>query len=257
MEKYLKNGQAVKVIKEIDGGYLCQNLWNDPDYNEEYTDESITYFVEKLYDSPPMEKYHKEILELQNQIDKLREERSEIQMLKNKEKSLLTEIKKRDFIQCLVDYINGDFEYVLRLDTMEISEKNKIYISPNIKLTNKEKSGFELFIMRNADYESWDDRPIKVFKTFEDAQKFAKKTLIERLIYSTEKANYKWSSSNINDWLKNIHFSVKLKDDKDINEIYNKKYNETKSKEDAEKKLKIQQEIEEKQKILNNISLDK
>lgn len=253
MEKYLKNGQQVNLIREVDGGYLYQNLWNDPDYYEEYVDESEIYFTDKLYDTPPMEKYHKEILELHDQIDKLQKERDEIQQLRNKEKSLLKEIRNRDFIQCLVDYINGDFEYVLKLDTMEICEKNKIYISQNIKLTNKEKSGYELFVLRNASYENWDDRPIKVFKTFEDAQKFAKKTLIDKLVYATEKSNYRWGSSNINDWLKNIHYSVKLSEDKDINEIYHTKFNEAKSKEDAEKKLKIQKEIEERQKQLNSI----
>jgi hypothetical protein len=254
MEKYLANGQAVKLIKVINGGYLFQNLWNDPDYNDEYTDESVTYFTDTLFDSPPVEKYHKEVLELQNQIKRLQKERDEIQQLKHKEKSLLAEIKNRDFIQCLVDYMNGNFEWLLRLDTMEICEKDKVYISPNIKLTNKEKKGYELFIMRSADYDSWDDRPIMVFKTFEDDQKFAKQALIDRLVFATEKQQYKWSSSNIKDWFNDIHHSVKLNEDKDILEIYARKYDETKLREDAEKKLKIQQEIEEKQKLLEKIS---
>lgn len=255
MKKYLKNGQEVEVIKEIDGGYLYQFCYSN-DYSDDdvWIDEDVTYFTETLYDNPPVNVLHSEVKSLQDEITKLQEERNKIRELKNSEKGLLTEIKQRDFIQGLVDYLNGDFKYVLYVEDMEIIEKQRVYISPFIKITNTKGSGFSLFTLRSENYDSYDDRAIMVFKTFDEAQKYAKNKLIDKLKYNTEKSNYKWSSGTIKDWFNKINSTCKLKDDPDIMKIYTDKFESAKQKEDEEKRIKLQKEIEEKQNALKTIS---
>jgi hypothetical protein len=253
MRKCLIDGQEVEVIKEIDGGFLYKHVFYDSEYSEEYVSDDITYFTNKLYDTPPTEKYNSKITDLQRQIDELQGERNKIRGLMLSEKSLLTEIKKRDFVQGLVNYLNGNFKYVLLLDKMEIKDKSSVYVSDYIKITNTKGSGFSLFTLRNDNYDHYDDRPIMVFDTFEAAQIYAKTKLLNELEYATEKATYIWASNTIGEWYEKIHSSSKLKEDEEIKAMYLKKFNEAKIKEDAKNKEKIQKEIEEKQKTLNDI----
>jgi hypothetical protein len=262
MKKYLKNGQQVTVVKEIEGGFLykldyTQYSEEDDFYYENedeiYIDETI-YFSEVLYDNPPVEKYHKSIIELKKEIESIECQILEINKLKKEEESLLTSIKKRDFVQGLVDYLNGDFKYVLYLKDMEIKDKNNCYISEFVKITNTKGSGYSLYKLRSEEYESYDDTPIMVFKSFDEAQLFAKNKLIERLVVNTEKSNYKWGSRGIEDWYKSIDRSIKLSDNEEIKEIYNRKIAEAKKREDEEKKAKLQKEIEEKKKALESIN---
>jgi len=254
MKKYLKNGQEVEVIKEIEGGYLYQHCFYDDYSDEEYTDESITCFTEKLFNNPPMGKLHEKIVALQAEIDNLENERDEINKLKQNEKELLVKIEKHDFVQGLVDYLNGDFKYVLYIENMEIAEKNSVYISPFIKITNTKNGGYSLFTLRNENYDDYDDSAIMVFKTIEEAREYAKKRLINELKHNTEKANYKWGSNNIKKWFDGIHRTCNLKDDVDIKKIYAEKFEEAKKKEDEEKRIRLQKEIEEKQNALKTIS---
>lgn len=253
MEKYLLNGQAVYVIKKINGGWLYQNLWTDDENEDSYLDDSVTYFAERLYDTPPVEKYHKEIKELQEKIEQLKCETENIRQLKNTEKSLLTEIKNRDFVQCLVDYMNGDFNFVLFLPKMELRTKDSMYISPFVKIINRKGGGYSLYVLRNENYEDYDDSPIMVFKTIESAKDYAKSKLINELRYNTEKSNYPWRSDVIKRWFDDIHNTCGLKNDPDIKAIYLDKFNQAKHKEDEDKRIKLQEEINDKQKILNKL----
>lgn len=254
MEKYLINGQAVQLIKEVEGGFLYQNVFYDPDCEDGYIDDSVIFFTDKLFDNPPVEKYHQEVRDLHGQIEQLKFETEKIRQLKNAEKSLLTEIKNRDFVQCLVDYMNGDFNFVLFLPKMELRPKDSVYISPFVKIVNEKGSGYSLYVLSNDDYESYDDRPIMVFKTIESAKDYAKEKLINELRYNTEKSNYSWRSDVIKSWFRDIHRTCGLQEDPELIELYQIKYNEAKNKEDADKKDKIRKEIEEKEKILEQLN---
>lgn len=254
MEKYLINGQAVRLIREVEGGFLYQNVFFDPDYEDGYIDDSSIFFADKLFDNPPVEKYHQEVKDLQVQIGHLKEEMDSIRQLKRKERSLLTEIKNRDFVQCLVDFMNGDFNFVLFLPEMELRTKDSVYISPFVKMINSKGHGYSLYILRNENYEDYYDIPIMVFKTIESAKDYAKEKLINELRYNTEKSNYSWRSDVIKSWFRNIHRTCGLQEDPELIELYQIKYNEAKNKEDADKKDKIRKEIEEKEKILEQLN---
>lgn len=253
MKKYLINGQEVCLIREVEGGFLYSPIYISYDNESDYVDDSVIYFADKLYDTPPKEKIHQDIIDLTIQKEVLNKDISDIQRLKNQEKSLLGKVKQIDFIQCLLDYINGDFNFVLRMDTMEIKGKDSVYISPYIKITNTKKRGWSLYVLRSENYEDYDDRAIRVFKTFDVAQSYAKSVLINNLKWNTEKSNYPWRSDVIKDWYNKINYTSKLKDDEDLKKVYLQKFGEAKLKEDKDKKEKLQKEIEEKQKMLEKI----
>jgi len=77
--KYLYNGVKVHLFCEIENGFLVQDILSRIKYgvNTEYIDDTI-YFVKEIYDDPPLqmyythvEKYHKDIDRLKNQISEL------------------------------------------------------------------------------------------------------------------------------------------------------------------------------------------
>jgi len=76
MKKYLKDGRKVELVKEIEGGFLVQDVLTAYD-DEQYLDDTI-YFVDELYDSPPKEVYYIEIQKLLNEIEKLKETKEKL-----------------------------------------------------------------------------------------------------------------------------------------------------------------------------------
>ena len=253
MKKYLATGQEVSVIKQIEEGYLYNAVFYSDEDEEEIIDEQIL-FTSKIYDSPPKERYHNEITVLKNQITCLNKELDDLKNVHDKKQYLLKEIKEWPFIQMLVDYLNGNFKYVLRLYNMEIQSKDKIYITPYIKILNKESDGLSMYTLYNSKHESTtDDRAIFVFKTFEEAQEYAKKKLIEELIFETEKNQYKASSNWIKTWYNNIHDSNKLNEDKEFKDFYTQKFDETVARENTIEREKLLKEIKDKEEKLKSI----
>lgn len=249
MRKYLLNGQAVELIREVDGGFLYYDVWEDGD---EYVDDVIR-FSEKLFDNPPTEKFHNEINELTHKLNAIREQLIEADRVKRESIRVIERVKEYDFLKTLTDYLDGNFTHVLYLDSMKVSHKDSVYLSPYIKIVRNKNDGFSFYTLRNESYESYDDRPLMIFASQEDAISFAKEKLISNLVYGTVNATYKWSSGAIKDWYGKIDSSTGLKIDEDIKSIYASKLQEAKEREADSMRAKLLAEIEEKQNALNKI----
>lgn len=252
--KYLHDGQMVRVVEKTKSGYLYQMIYHAGPLGEDLVDEDNTYFAEQLFDAPPTEKLHEEIVSLKTTISELKNQVSQLEEAKINHSNLLKGIKQRPFIQCLVDYMNQDFEYVMYLNNMMIIEKSKVYISPFIKITCTRKGGFSLYKLHSENYDSYDDHPIMIFKSFEEGQEFAKAHLLDTIEKCTsQNARYPWRPDSIKKWYTNIHKSIKLQNDPDILKIYKEKLEQAQQKENQEKKLKIEQEIEERKAKLKDL----
>jgi hypothetical protein len=254
MKKYLVDGTEVNLVKEIEGGYLYRHVYYDHEYYEEI-EHSDTMFTEKLFDEPPVEKIHSKVKELEEAKEKAQQELNDLRAKKSKEKDLLTDIKNRDFMQCVVDYMNGNFSHVLYLNDCDIMPKENVHISSYIKLINT-KHGFNLYILRDSSYESYDDRPIMVFKSEAKAVTFAKKYLTSQLRKNTEKDNYPWGGKAIKNWFKDIRYSTakELEKDSEFMNFYKAKLKEAEERENKKTREKLEKEIEEKTKKLKDIS---
>lgn len=93
LRKYLQNGQEVVVISHIERGYLVKNILLDED-GEELIDEFI-YLVDKVYDSPPIEKYNDDIVIRQFQIGKLNDEIKALERKRNDLQNSIGKMKQR------------------------------------------------------------------------------------------------------------------------------------------------------------------
>lgn len=250
----MKNGQEVEVIREVDGGFIyAPVVYFDGDDDSDMILDDDPLFTKDVYDSPPIFKLHDEVVRLQNEVQKLNSELIEINRAKRVMSDVASMIPQWDFVQCLVDYLKGDFQYVLFLGNMELRHKDSVYISPYIKIVRTKDGGFRMYKLRSEQYESFDDIPIRIFKTFDDAQIFAKKELITNLIFCTDAAQYKWSYRVIKEKFNEIHSSCKLKNDAEVQELFNKKMAEAEERENKDKTEKLRKEIEEKQKQLESI----
>ena len=100
MKKYLKNGQEVVQIRELDDCYLVSDvMFNDcgDGYNAEWVDE-IVYFVDEVFDNSPQHKYHSEIQKVLDQIEQLKKTKAQlgknINALRDKQMTLQNQIAK-------------------------------------------------------------------------------------------------------------------------------------------------------------------
>lgn len=97
MKKYLDNGKAVWVTQELNPGYLVQDIYESDEYNEEPypSDYDKQYFVEKVHEKAPTQKYDDEIGELTKEISRLRETKRTMKLrIKEIEKEAETQFEK-------------------------------------------------------------------------------------------------------------------------------------------------------------------
>ncbi len=116
MEKYLASGQKVWVVRELtEGGFLVENMYYDADYNRDpgtcEPNYEKAYFVEKVYDKAPTEKFDERIAILEKKIKVLREEERELDKTmrdeKAKHKALLFKFNSYEKLAMLENFIEG------------------------------------------------------------------------------------------------------------------------------------------------------
>lgn len=72
--KYTLDGRKVSVIQELPNGYLVNSIYQEYEDGEEFEGNGAPYFIEKLYDSAPLEALDKKYLELSNKIAELQKQ---------------------------------------------------------------------------------------------------------------------------------------------------------------------------------------
>jgi len=248
MKMYTVDGQEVELVKKINEGYLARLVYCD-DYDDEglseddeFVDDDI-HFFKNLYDNAPIEKYAKEVSELKIQTEKLKKQISELASKKRSEESLLNKVSKFPIVQQLVDYITGDFKFILYISNFEMKTKESVYNSPYVAMAHTINSGYCLYRLRNDSYPSYsDDIKFLVFKTKEETTDYSKKEILTRI--KKYKSTYN-ASSNFKEMFDKIDRSCPAKSDPDVVSAYKDKLKELTEIENKEKEEKLNKEMEE------------
>lgn len=132
--KYLSEGQAVTVIKEIDGGAIISQVYDfehyqDGMYEPESTFEQLEgrpYFVEskELFDKPPTEKKHEEVKRLDEEIEARRSTLNDMLSEQNAAQRQTTEYEQMlkhlasrfDLLKSLQAYFENKVTHVVEFD---------------------------------------------------------------------------------------------------------------------------------------------
>lgn len=251
MKKYTIDGKEVEIVKEIEGGFLVKEVleYYQPDWDEEdepnegdqIVGEQILFF-EKLYDEPLVAKHADKIKQLEKDAEKLNNEISELQATKRNEESLLSKVSKYPFVQTMVDYLIGDFNFLLDMKDFGVKKKDQSFNTNYIKVTNTKSNGWGIYKLRNDNYDSSDDTPFRVFKTMDDLTEFSRKHLTSALeVYS---CNYN-RASNFKEWFSRIDYSNPTKKEPEFITLYNEKYNRLVEEDKAETAKNVQKKIDE------------
>ena len=248
--KYLIGGEEVHLQEKLESGYLVRRvLYADLDEEEGEPEEAEgnIEFVDKVFDSPPTEKLHSEVLELTKKKELLESELSRIRLLKNSEESLLNKINKIPNFPMIVDYFNGDYKFLLDVKRLVIRDSYHTYKNPNIAITMISGKDVVFYTIR-GDYHSSDKDEVEIFKTLEEAQVARKTHFMQRIC--------NMGSWGYDDLFKNSdHRDLFLQ--ADVMELFNQKKAEAEKKNIENKIENAKKAIQENMKILkdNNIEL--
>lgn len=245
---YTQDGQEVELVRKIDEGYLAKLVYCNDDFDDNYDDDSDfidddIHFFTILFESAPTEKYAKEVEKLKAEADALDVKINELRQLKYSEESLISKVSKFPIVQQLVDYITGDFKFVLYLSDLEIKPKEQVYQSPHVAMAHTINSGYCLYKLRNDNYPSYsDDIKFLVFKTKELADDYSKKEILTRI--KKYKSTYN-APSNFKEMFDKIDRSCSAKSDQEVVNAYKEKFKELTEIENKEKEEKLNKEMEE------------
>ena len=245
MKKFTKEGKEVIIVKEIEGGFLTKgvyNYWDEENEEEAETINETIVFYAELFETAPTEKYADVVSKLKKVADDIRYQINDLKEVRDNEKSLIQKVSKFPIVQQLVDYITGNFLFVLYINTLEQIPKAQAYLSPYIAMAHTKCEGYWLYRLRNDNYFASDDIKLLTFKTQEELNTYSKKLLIERL--ESAKFNYN-RSSNLKDILTKIHYTCKIKDDTDVLAAFDKKLKEFQKEDKIERETKLKKEVEE------------
>ena len=140
---YTPDGQAVQMIQKIEQGYLGKIIYEDlcadeeeGEFTAEYIADDKILFFEVLLDSPLTEAYATEVKKFKREQQKLQEEIDNLRNIKRSEEGLLHKISKFPFVQKLVDYVTGDYQFVLYLRDYDVRLRQNIWTSTKISVCN-------------------------------------------------------------------------------------------------------------------------
>lgn len=243
MEMYTKEGQEVRMIKKIEDGYLAKEIYGWSDEEGEEIESEQTVFYSELFEKPLIKKYSDEVTKLKQTTKDLNDEIHQLIRKRDSDEHLLNKVSKLPIVQQLVDYINGDFEFVVLLRDLNIKDKNSIYKSPYVTMSHLKKGGYHLSFISSDYYTSHlDDRKFLCFKTKKEAEEYSRNQLLERI--NNFDSNYN-KSHNLKCLLQNINSSCKSKSDKGVLEIFYTKMALLLKQEKVEKQQKLDEQIEE------------
>jgi len=244
---YTIDGMEVSVVKKIEDGFLAKQIYVYNGYEEdegevEEVSEQIIFY-DKLYEKPLTEKYAKEVSALISEKDKLETEISNLKILKTEEETLLNKINKFPILKKLADYFTWDFKFHMDFSRYEILPKEKVWLSPNVKVVNFKSNGWCLYKLRHEDSDNYDDTPFMIFNTTEEAVEYSRKMLIARM--EQYKENEYWGSKGFKDEHDKISCTNPVKEDKEYLDAYNEVFSFLVAREKKRGAEKLQKEIEE------------
>lgn len=112
--KYLKNGQEVEVVSQFDGGFVVESIY-ERDGKPFAGDRKV---VKEVFDSPPVERISKDVLEMQSKqrdlSKQLTELRDEIRTATAERQNLLESIKQHPALKRIDDFIAGRFTHIVK-----------------------------------------------------------------------------------------------------------------------------------------------
>jgi len=116
MRKYLRDGQEVEVIKKIKDGFLVQDVfYSEDEYENEYVDDSKTYFIEKVFDKAPELKYTIEVNRLEEKVNELHKQKeklqAEIEKATEENKNKMKKFNKFSELKNLNMFIDGEITH--------------------------------------------------------------------------------------------------------------------------------------------------
>jgi hypothetical protein len=219
----------VEVIRNVKPGYLVHYVLSDDD--QDYVDDEIHYF-DKLFDNPPLIKYHEEINTLNKEIIKLEEQSQTLSKRNSDIERIRRGMKEIPFLNSLVKFINDDFKYILYLRDYRIIGKDHVFLNKHFYIANTNEYNYFLILDNGRYTDSSHDYAIMVFDTFEDAQKEAKERFMKELITKTSPSlTYPASSNDIKQFFRSIDSSSKISSDPELLALYNTKYKEAEKRE--------------------------
>jgi hypothetical protein len=263
MKKYTKEGEEIFVIKAIDGGFLGKKIYYTPEGEDEnYEPEedecelgNEVLFFEQLFDKPLTIKYASDVNALLAQQEKIQNEINDLLSKKYTEESTRSKLKDWDVIQNLVDYLTGDFNFILYLKDFSFKKREQTYLSSYISLSNTKNNGWYLKILNNDNYDSDYDKEFRVFKTIEELNQFAKTALLKRI--ADWKCSWSISADDFNDWFKKFDKNSSIVKDSDVEKAFQDKLSLLKKQDDIERASRLEKEIkdlEEKKKKLSELT---
>ena len=263
---YTPDGIAVKMEKKIEGGYLARIIYDQMDYGDydeddedaepmitEYGAGDQLMFYPELSEHPLTLQYAKEVADLQKEAIRLSNEISDLREQKRSEEGLLNKIAKFPFIQKLVEYVTGDFEFILNLGNYEVDKKSQRYNGPFVKAMNVKDGGWGLYRLKSDNYSSGEDRPFLCFQTIEEVNAYVKAALLDT-ITAWKPGIYNLTHS-FKEWYSKIHYQQVMKDDTEVVAAYKIKLDELakiESQQQADALDKQMQELEERKRKLQN-----
>lgn len=260
---YTIDGQAVSIYRKVEEGWLgCYVLDMDYDQEEEYIDDEFIISDQiilhtRLFDKAPTLKLDDQVKELKNKKASLKEEIKNLKLQKDCEEGLLKSVSKYPVLQELADYLNGDFQFVVYVENLDIQEKRYIHKTNYVRTARIGKdTDFSIYLMRSENYVDSQDSRIRVFKTQEDALEYGVNKFI-KYINDFDSKNYYQNRpvEFFNDLYKNLDPKGLLKTDERISKAYNDKLKIVQAEQDKRTQEQIDKklaEIEaEKEKLLN------
>jgi hypothetical protein len=109
--KYLVDGSAVEVVEELTSGFLVQSYYSYGDDEEPYLDRTGIKIVDRVFDTPPVAKFHESIQRLNDEIDQLKQTKANLLAEQKAYQKDIEEAsakrKQHEQLRLLDDFIDG------------------------------------------------------------------------------------------------------------------------------------------------------
>lgn len=255
MTKYTKHGVQVLVIGEAnvgeDKGFIAKPIYT---YTDEDSDEGLNeapqyYSSKELFDIPPTLMYDNRIAELKRNIEglemsyldksnKISDKINEINAAEKKLrelKNMMPKFAEHPILEMVYRYIMGEYEWVLRLDNLQIDGKGGLRFWENFSV-KKGDMGYYLHTQYSEDLGYHDQtRNIMVFATQEEAKVVVKNRVLARL---------RGAADQKPQYIQEL-FSGILRNDKDVIELRERLVKAATERENKALADKLKKEIEE------------
>ena len=118
--KYLDNGMEVSVIREIEGGLLVSECYEYGDDVSDFFVDDKVYFVERVYDRAPTQRFDAKIAEIEDKIKTAQKKYIEIENkiaeLNIAEDRKLEKYKQYQQLNRLDDFLDGEITHIVFLN---------------------------------------------------------------------------------------------------------------------------------------------